>query len=68
MTRRNFIATTAATAVAAAMPPPARCKMGFTPDSFAILRPPRTALEFLEKAHSVGLARHLPRGSKAQPR
>jgi 3-oxoisoapionate decarboxylase len=54
VTRRNFIATTAATAVAAAMPPPARCKMGFTPDSFAILRPPRTALEFLEKAHSVG--------------
>ena len=54
MTRRNFIAATAATAVAAAMPPAARCKMGFTPDSFAILRPPRTALEFLEKANSVG--------------
>lgn len=28
--------------------------MGLSPDSFAILRPPRTALEFLEKAHSVG--------------
>lgn len=54
MTRRDFIAATAATAVAAAMPPPARCKMGLTPDSFAILRPPRTALEFLEKAHAVG--------------
>ncbi|MCX6631824.1 MAG: TIM barrel protein [Candidatus Solibacter sp.] len=54
MTRRNFIATSAATAVAAAMPPQARCKMGFTPDSFAILRPPRTAIEFLEKAHAVG--------------
>ncbi len=51
MTRRDFLATTAASA---AIQPQARCKMGFSPDSFAILRPPRTALEFLEKAHSVG--------------
>ena len=63
MTRRSFIATTAATAAAAAAPALGRCKMGFTPDSFAILRPPRTALEFLERAHSgrrgrrAGLAR-----------
>jgi sugar phosphate isomerase/epimerase len=53
VTRRNFIAATTATA-ATAMQPPARCKMGLTPDSYAILRPPRTAIEFMERAHSVG--------------
>ena len=51
MTRRDFIATTTASA---AIQAPARCKMGFAPDCFVILRPPRTALEYLEKAHSVG--------------
>lgn len=53
MTRRNFIAATTATA-ATAMQAPARCKMGLTPDSYAILRPPRTAIEFLERSHSMG--------------
>jgi sugar phosphate isomerase/epimerase len=51
VTRRSFISTCAAAAV---MPPPARSQMGLTPDSFAILRPQRTALEFLDKAWSVG--------------
>lgn len=51
MTRRDFIATTAASAV---VQPAARCKMGFAPDCFVILRPPRTALEYLEKGHSLG--------------
>jgi sugar phosphate isomerase/epimerase len=50
VTRRTFLATT----TAAAMQPAARCKMGLTPDSYAILRPPRTAIEFMERAHSVG--------------
>jgi sugar phosphate isomerase/epimerase len=53
VTRREFLA---ATAVAPALVQPAggRTAMGLSPDSFAILRPPRTALEFLDKAHSVG--------------
>jgi 3-oxoisoapionate decarboxylase len=51
MTRRGFLAA-ASMAAAAASPP--RSTLGFTPDSFAVLRPPRTAIEFLEKAHSVG--------------
>lgn len=51
MTRRNFIGTTAASVV---MQPPARCKMGLSPDCFVILRPPRTAHDLLEKAYSVG--------------
>jgi 3-oxoisoapionate decarboxylase len=51
MTRRGFLA--AASAVALQGSPP-RSTLGLTPDSFAVLRPPRTALEFLEKAHSVG--------------
>jgi len=51
VTRRDFIATTTASA---AIQAPARCKMGFSPDCFAILRPPRTAIDLLEKAHAVG--------------
>ncbi|MBL0156844.1 MAG: sugar phosphate isomerase/epimerase [Bryobacterales bacterium] len=51
MTRRNFIATTAASA---AMQPPVRCTMGLSPDCFVILRPPRTAHDLLEKAYAVG--------------
>ncbi len=60
MTRRNFLATSAlGTAALAQSPqtspaPPPRTSMGLTPDAFAILRPPRTALEFLDQAHSIG--------------
>lgn len=56
MTRRNFLASSAVSAAAFAQQtaPPARTSMGLTPDAFAILRPPRTALEFLDKAHSIG--------------
>ncbi|MGC9998502.1 MAG: sugar phosphate isomerase/epimerase [Bryobacteraceae bacterium] len=56
MTRRNFLASSAVSAAAFAQPTPplARTSMGLTPDAFAILRPPRTALEFLDKAHSIG--------------
>lgn len=50
MTRRSFLAAAAASPLAAAQ----RTTMGLTPDSFAIRRPPRTALEYLELAHSVG--------------
>lgn len=50
MTRREFVAGTMATAIDGG----GRTAMGLTPDSFAILRPPRTAIEFLEKAHSAG--------------
>lgn len=53
MTRRGFLATAGAAAGVAAQRAP-RCAMGFTPDSFAILRPPRTALELLETAHAAG--------------
>ena len=52
MTRRDFIATTAVSS--AAMQPAARCTMGLSPDCFVILRPPRTAHDLLEQAHSVG--------------
>ncbi len=51
MTRREFVA-----AGAALMQAPARTSMGLTPDSFPMSRPPRTALEFLERAHSMGAA------------
>jgi len=51
VTRRDFIATSA---VAAMQPAPARTTLGFSPDSFAVLRPPRTALEFLQRIHSMG--------------
>jgi sugar phosphate isomerase/epimerase len=56
VTRRNFLASSAVSAAAFAQQtaPPARTSMGLTPDAFAILRPPRTALEFLDKAHSIG--------------
>jgi 3-oxoisoapionate decarboxylase len=36
------------------MQPAVRTTMGFTPDSFVIRRPPRTAIEFMEYAYSVG--------------
>ena len=54
MTRREFLATSAVGTTVFAQAPAARTSMGLTPDAFAILRPPRTALEFLEKAHSIG--------------
>ena len=50
MTRRGFLAAASLAAAAS----PERSTLGFTPDSFAVLRPPRTALEFLDLAHSVG--------------
>jgi 3-oxoisoapionate decarboxylase len=50
VTRRLFNALPAA---AFAQAPP-RSTLGFSPDSFAILRPPRTAIEFLERVHSIG--------------
>ena len=49
MTRRDFLTTVAAAPLLAE----GRTAMGFTPDSFTISRPPRTALEFLEHAHSL---------------
>jgi 3-oxoisoapionate decarboxylase len=52
MTRRDFISSSAA--VMAMQPPAGRTSMGFTPDAFAVSRPPRTAIEFLEKAHAMG--------------
>lgn len=52
MTRREFLAAAAAAPIAAA--PAARCRMGFTPDSFPVSRPPRTAIEFLDYAYSAG--------------
>ncbi|MBI4893609.1 MAG: TIM barrel protein [Acidobacteria bacterium] len=48
MTRRLFLTA------AALQPLKTRFHFGFTPDSFAILRPQRTALEFLERVHSMG--------------
>lgn len=50
MNRRRFVITSAA----ATMQPPPRTTLGFTPDSFAIRRPARTALEFLQLAHAMG--------------
>lgn len=52
MTRREFVAAAAAAPLAAA--PAARCKIGFTPDAFAVSRPPRTAIEFLDHAYAAG--------------
>ena len=52
MTRREFIAASAAAPLAA--PAAVRCKMGFAPDAFAVSRPPRTAIEFLDHAYAVG--------------
>ncbi len=51
MNRRAFLSSSAA---AFLQPRPARFHFGFTPDSFAILRPQRTALEFLQRVHSMG--------------
>ncbi len=51
MTRRHFIA---ASSTAMAQPPAARTAMGFTPDAFAVSRPDRTALAFLQRVHSMG--------------
>jgi sugar phosphate isomerase/epimerase len=48
--RRAFLAA----AAAAVQPPPQRTAMGVSPDSFAVRRPARTALEFLQFAHARG--------------
>lgn len=50
MTRRDFLTTVAAAPLLAE----GRTAMGFTPDSFTISRPQRTALEFLDFAHARG--------------
>ncbi len=50
MTRRLF-ATLPAAAFAQAPP---RSTLGFSPDSFAVLRPQRTAIEFMERVHAMG--------------
>lgn len=50
MNRREFLAGLAAAPLAAQV----RGAMGFSPDSFVIRRPARTALEFLEFARSLG--------------
>ncbi len=52
MNRREFLAAIAAAPVAAA--PVARCQVGFTPDSFPVSRPARTAIEFLDYAYKAG--------------
>lgn len=50
MNRRDFLVT----ATAAWQPPAQRTAMGVSPDSFAVRRPARTALEFLRFAHARG--------------
>lgn len=50
MNRREFLAA----AAGAWQPPAQRTAMGLTPDSFAVRRPARTALEFLQFAHARG--------------
>jgi len=50
MRRRDFLAS----AALALQPPPRRTALGVSPDSFAVRRPPRTALEFLQLAHARG--------------
>lgn len=52
MTRRDFLSATAV----AAVQPQRRSGLGLSPDCFVIARPPRTALEYLDKAHSAGAA------------
>ncbi len=52
MTRRDLLGVTAA----AAMQPQRRSGLGLSPDCFVIARPPRTALEYLEKAYSASAA------------
>ncbi|MCC6861002.1 MAG: sugar phosphate isomerase/epimerase [Bryobacterales bacterium] len=55
MTRRTFIAATAAAGAAAQPSPPAvRSGMGFSPDCFVIARPSRDAIQYLEYAYSRG--------------
>lgn len=51
MTRRTFVATAGA---ALAAPPAIRSGLGFSPDCFVVSRPPRTPLEYMEKAYSAG--------------
>ncbi|MCS7041958.1 MAG: sugar phosphate isomerase/epimerase [Bryobacteraceae bacterium] len=51
MNRRSFLAVAAA---AAQVPPEPRTTLGVSPDSFAVRRPARTALEFLQFAHTRG--------------
>jgi sugar phosphate isomerase/epimerase len=53
MTRRSFLAATAAAAGAGAAPA-VRTAMGFSPDCFTITRPPRTPLEYLELGYQRG--------------
>ncbi|MEJ5368842.1 MAG: TIM barrel protein [Bryobacteraceae bacterium] len=50
MRRREFLAAAAAMAQA----PRERTTLGVSPDSFAVRRPQRTALEFLQLAHAGG--------------
>lgn len=50
MTRRDFLSSVAAAPLLAE----GRTAMGFTPDSFTISRPQRTALEFLEYSYARG--------------
>lgn len=50
MNRREFLSA----AALAVGQPPLRTTLGVTPDSFAVRRPARTALEFLELAHARG--------------
>jgi sugar phosphate isomerase/epimerase len=50
MTRRDFLASAAAAPLLAE----GRTAMGFTPDSFTISRPQRTALEFLDFVYARG--------------
>lgn len=59
MTRRTLLQTSSAAALhaasAAALQPPAgRTALGFTPDAFAVMRPQRTALEFLQRVQAMG--------------
>lgn len=51
MNRRHFLSASAAAAVQSLK---TRFHFGFTPDSFAVLRPQRTALEFLQRVHAMG--------------
>ncbi|HNY38785.1 MAG TPA: TIM barrel protein [Bryobacteraceae bacterium] len=52
MTRRDFAGAVAATA----MQPARRSGLGLSPDCFVIARPPRNALDYLDKARSAGAA------------
>ena len=52
MTRRDFLGSAAAASVQTNR----RSGLGLSPDCFVIARPPRTALEYLEKARSAGAA------------